>query len=321
MKLFTFRSWLSAFLIGAAGTCAMAQQPAPPKVVVTIKPVHSLVMQVMGETGVPGLIVNGAASPHSYSLKPSDAKLIADADVIIRVSEALEPFTAKSLKNVKKSTAVVSLIDAPGVALLKKRDDPNFEKHSHAKADRHGHGHDHGKAESDIDGHIWLDPANAIAIVDHVAERLGAKDPSRAAIYKANAAKAKEQLAALSRELEASLKPVAGQPYVVFHDAYQYLESRYGLTPVGAVTVNPEVPPSGKRLASLREKIQKLGASCIFSEPNFEAKVVKVLSEGTQTKTSQLDPEAAMLAPGMDLYPALMRSMAQSMRSCLLPAS
>lgn len=321
MKRSFARILLTALLVGTPGIVAVAQQSAPPKVVVTIKPVHSLVMQVMGETGVPGLIVNGAASPHSYSLKPSDAKMIADADVVIRVSEAVEPFTSKSLKNIKKSAAVVTLIDAPGMALLKKRDDPNFEKHAHAKADRHGHGHDHGRAESDIDGHVWLDPANAVVIVDYVAERLSEKDPARAAVYKANAAKAKEQLGALARELEASLKPVAGRPYVVFHDAYQYFEARFGLTPVGAVTVNPEVPPSGKRLSSLREKIQKLGASCIFSEPNFEAKVVRVLSEGTQTRASQLDPEAAMQAPGADLYPTLMRSMAQSMRSCLLPAS
>lgn len=312
---------LTALFAASAATVASAQQPAPPKVVVTIKPVHSLVLQVMGETGVPRLIVNGAASPHSYSLKPSDAKMIADADVVIRVSEAVEPFTAKSLKNTKKSAVVVSLIDAPGLALLKKRDDPNFESHEHAKADRHGHGHDHDKAEGDIDGHVWLDPANAVIIVDYVADRLGEKDPARAAVYRANAAKAKELLEALARELDAGLKAVAGRPYVVFHDAYQYFEARFGLTPVGAVTVNPEVPPSGKRLATLRDKIQKLGASCIFSEPNFEAKVVKVLSEGTQARTAQLDPEAATLTPGADLYGTLMRSMAQSMRGCLLPAS
>src|SRR5690606_34803273 len=116
------------------------------------------------------------------------------------------------------------------------------------------HGHGHAKSESDVDGHIWLDPANAIAIVDYVAERLGSRDPSRAAVYKANAAKAKEQLSALAKELDVSLKPVAGRPYVVFHDAYQYFEAKYGLTPAGSVTLNPEVPPSGKRLATLREK-------------------------------------------------------------------
>lgn len=239
---------------------------------------------------------------------------------MFRVSEAVEPFTAKALKNLKKG-AVVSLLDAPGMGLLKARNDPNFEKHAHAKADRHGHDHDHGKSESAIDGHVWLDPANATVMVDHIAERLAAKDPSRAATYKANAAQAKERIGDLGRELEASLKPVAGRPYVVFHDAYQYFEARFGLTPVGAVTINPEVPPSGKRLAALRDKIAKLGASCIFSEPNFEAKVVQVVAEGSKARSAQLDPEAATLQPGPDLYAMLLRNMAQSMRTCLLPAS
>ncbi len=317
MRSFMANVVLGALLFGSTG--ALAQTPAP-KVVVTIKPVHSLVSQVMGDTGTPSLIVSGAASPHSYALKPSDAKMLADADLVFRVSEAVEPFTAKALKNLKKG-AVVSLLDAPGMGLLKARNDPNFEEHAHAKADRHGHDHDHGKSESAIDGHVWLDPANAAVMVDHIAERLAAKDPSRAATYKANAAQAKQRIGDLALELEASLKPVAGRPYVVFHDAYQYFEARFGLTPVGAVTINPEVPPSGKRLATLRDKIAKLGASCIFSEPNFEAKVVQVVAEGSKARSAQLDPEAATLQPGPDLYAMLLRNMAQSMRTCLLPAS
>lgn len=318
------RAWiggvLAAVVLGGSALGAQAEAPAP-KVVATIKPVHALVLQVMGETASPTLIVSGAASPHSYALKPSDAKAIADADIVFRVSEALEPFTVKALKNLGKSTSVVSLLDAPGVALLKARNDPNFERHAHAKADRHGHDHDHAKAESGIDGHMWLDPANAVAMVDHIAERLAAKDPSRADVYKSNAAKAKEGIGELAKDLEASLKPVAGRPYVVFHDAYQYFEARFGLTPVGAVTINPEVPPSGKRLATLRDKIRLLGASCIFSEPNFEAKVVKAIAEGSNVRAAQLDPEAATLQPGPNLYATMMRNMAQSMRACLLPAS
>lgn len=313
---------LGVMLVAAVWSAhaAFGQTVAPvPKVVVTIKPVHSLVAQVMGDVASPGLIVSGAASPHSYSLKPSDAKMIADADVVFRVSAELEPFATKALKSLRKSTTVVSLVDAPGITLFKVRTDPNFEAQSHAKADRHGH--DHHDAEGGIDGHVWLDPANAVAMVNLIADQLAAKDPARAAAYKSNAARAKEQLAALSQELESSLRPVAGRPYVVFHDAYQYFEARFGLTPVGAVTINPEIPPSGKRLAALREKISKLGATCIFSEPNFEAKVVQAVSEGSNVRAAQLDPEAAMLQPGADLYPMLMRNMAQSMRTCLMPSS
>lgn len=319
MKRFLLAAMAAVAFAGVPNATAQTVAP-PPKVVVTIKPIHSLVAQVMGEAGMPSLIVNGAASPHSYSLKPSDAKMLAEADVVFRVSEGLEPFTSKALKNLKSSTVIVSLMDAPGITLLKARNDPNFETHSHAKAERGGHGHGHDD-ENSIDGHVWLDPVNATAMVDEIAARLAAKDPTRGASYKANAAAAKERLAALGTELDAAVKPVAGRPYVVFHDAYQYFESRFGMTPVGAVTINPEVPPSGKRLAALREKISSLGATCVFSEPNFEAKVVQAVAEGAKVRAAKLDPEAAMLQPGPELYATLMRNMAQSMRTCLLPSS
>ena len=311
-----------AALLVAGGASAEAQSTAP-KVVATIKPVHALVAQVMGETGAPALIVSGAASLHSYALKPSDARLLADADIVIRVSAGFEPFLAKTLKTLNKTTTIVSLLDAPGVTALTLRQDPNFEKHGHAKAEKKGHSHDHGDGSggTTVDGHIWLDPTNAAAMVDQIAVALIARDPARGDAYRANAAKAKVGIAALAQELDAGLKPLAGQPYIVLHDAYQYLERRYGLTPVGAITTSPEVPPSGKRLAALREKIRTLGAACIFSEPNFESKVVQSVAEGSRARTAQLDPEAITLAAGPDLYSALVRKMASSMRGCLLPSS
>lgn len=315
------RRWLSALtLTGAALAAGPAlAQTSSLKVVATIKPVHALVSQVMGDTGTPSLIVSGSASLHSYAMKPSDARAIADADLVVRVSEALEPFAAKALKSLSKKAAIVSLINAPGVATLKVRETPDFEQHAHASAGKHA-GHDHDD-KGQIDGHIWLDPDNAAAMVNQIAASLAEKDPARAGTYRANAAKAKDRIATLSRDLEAILKPIAGRPYIVLHDAYQYLEARYRLTPVGAITTSPEVPPSGKRLAALREKVRRLGAACIFSEPVVDAKVIRSVAEGSAARSAQLDPEAITLQPGPDLYDALMRKMAGSIRECLAPAS
>jgi zinc transport system substrate-binding protein len=290
-----------------------------PRVVVTIKPVHALVAQVMAGVATPDLIVDGGASPHTYALRPSDARKLQAAAVVFRVSETFETFTAKVLRTVPKSTEVVTLEDAPGMTLLPRRKDPDFETHKAHK----DHAHTHGKHTSgaERDGHSWLDPSNAIAMVDQIAATLSRKDPERAALYKANAETARQGLRALTSEIERDLKPAAGRPYIVFHDAYQYLEARFGLAPVGSVTTSPDSPPSGKRLAELRKKVASLGAQCVFAEPAFETRVVQSIVEGSAARVGTLDPEATLLTPGPGLYAEMMRKLAAGLRSCLTPSS
>jgi zinc transport system substrate-binding protein len=298
-------------------TSASAQ--TPPKVAVTIKPVHSLVAQVMGETGKPALIVDGATSPHTYGLRPSDAKVLNAANIVFRMSEALEPFTAKIAKSLPASVRVVSLDQGAGIKRLARRSGGTFEMHAAAGAkDAHGHGHGSSlTSASDADGHVWLDPRNAVTMIDEISGVLSSTDPARAQIYKINADKAKDAIHALDAEIERDLKPLADRPYVVFHDAYQYFEVRFGLSPVGSITTNPEVPPSGKRLADIRRKLGALSASCVFSEPGFSTRVVQAVTEGTSAKSGVLDPEGTTLPAGPDLYGALMRKLAAGFKSCL----
>jgi zinc transport system substrate-binding protein len=306
-------------LVAVLGSSAPARaQEAPLKVTVTMKPIHALVLQVMDGAGVPTLIVDGASSPHTYSLKPSDAKALNDADVVFRVSEAIEPFTAKAVRGLPKSVQVVTLETAPGVTRLPRRTSGNFE--TKGGGAHKGHDHDQGKAGS-VDGHIWLDPDNGKAIVAQIAKVLSDKRPASAETFKANAGKATARLDALSRELETSLKPAVGKPYVIFHDALQYFEARFGLTAVGAVTADPEVPPSGKRLVDLRKKVSTLGATCVFSEPTFETRVGQSIVEGTQARIGQLDPEGILVPKGPDAYDMVLRGLAKSLTSCLAAPS
>jgi zinc transport system substrate-binding protein len=315
---------LLAFGPGASGANAQtAPQDVPLKVAVTLKPIHALVVQVMAGVGTPTLVVDGTASPHTYALKPSDAKTLNTADIVFRLSDTVEPFTAKLAKSLPKSVQLVTLEQAPGIMTLPRRAGLTFEKHDHS-AKKHA-GHDHGagtKAPTAlVDGHVWLDPANAKAIVSAIAEALSAKRPAQAAMFKANAATARQRLDALDAEVAAELKAVAGKPYVVFHDAFQYLEVRYGLTPVGSITVDPETPPSGKRLTDLRKKIVALRAACVFAEPGFENKIVQTVIEGTAAKTAALDPEGVMVTAGTDAYDQTLRALAASLKGCLSPAS
>jgi zinc transport system substrate-binding protein len=288
------------------------------QVVATMKPVHALVAMVMGETGSPRLIVDGATSPHTYVLKPSDAKALGNAAVIFRMSERVETFTAKLTKSLPKTAEVVTLIDAPGLALLPVRTSASFEKDKHA-------GHDHADDDHDqkpgvapvMDGHAWLDPDNAKVMLDRIAAVLSTKDAGNAGAYAANAARAKAEIDTLSSEIAAALKPVAGKPYILFHDATQYFEARFGLSAVGVISTSPDIPPSGKRLAGLRKKIAALAAACVFSEPNFEAKVVASVVEGSVAKTGLIDPEGAMLPSGAGHYAASLRTLAAAHVACL----
>ena len=292
------------------------------KVVATIKPVHALVAQVMGATGTPDLLVGGAASPHTFIIKPSHMKTLSGADVVFRVSEAVEPFTIKVAKVLPKSVLIVTLQQAPGVVTLPQRHGGPFEpdEHdhdAHSAGGGHGAHHDHDHDEDGVDGHVWLDPANAKAMLDQIAVVLGSKTPVHAAAYLANAARAKTRIDALAADLTRELAAVRGQPYVVFHDGYQYFEKRFGLNAVGSITVNPEIPPSGKRLSDLRAKIVRLGAKCVFGEPNFEGKVIATVIEGTGARTGSLDPEGASVPAGPDLYETLMRKLAAGVTECL----
>jgi zinc transport system substrate-binding protein len=326
INLFSFLAVSRGRTAAAGIAVAVGLAPGPIRaedlnVVATIKPIHSLVAQVMGDVGTPRLLVGGAASPHTYSMKPSDARALNAARVVFRVSEEIEPFTRKIVASLPKSVAVVTLAGAPGLKLLDKRSDDTFEAHDHGHHDHghkdHGHGHhdhDHGPVR---DGHVWLDPQNAAAMVREIARALSEAAPQHGAVFQANAEKTVAGIDALTKDIEAKLAPVKGKSFVVFHDAYQYFEQRFGLAAAGAITVSPEVQPSAKRLSEIRGKIKKLGVTCVFAEPQFKSKLVATVIEGTGAKAGTLDPEGASVEPGVDAYAALMRNLSQGLTTCL----
>ena len=227
----------------AAGWTAITLAVAMPaqaemKVVVSSKPAHALVALVMANVAVPTVLVAGSTSPHTYSLRPSDARKVNDANVFFRIGEGLEPFTAKLVKSLPATVKVVSLIDAPKLTVLDRRETGAFESHDHGhSAESKASAKGAPEPEDERDPHIWLDPDNAIAMIDHIAAVLGNLEPANAAAFKANAEMAKSQITALKADLEAQLKLVAAKPFVVLHDAYQYLENRFGLTAVGSIAV------------------------------------------------------------------------------------
>jgi zinc transport system substrate-binding protein len=281
-------------------------------IVATSKPAHSLVSLVIGTSSALHVLIEGTASPHTYQLRPSDAKAVAGASVLVRISEGLEPFTARLAKAMSKDARLVTLADAPGLTRHDRRTAATFEH------DLDAHDHDHGEAHGDVvDPHLWLDPANAKIMLAYIADQLSAIEPSSAATYKANAEAASRHIDTLDNEVRSQLAPLANKPFVVFHDSLQYLERRYGLSGVGSLTVSPEVMPGAKRLSALREKIKQLGPVCLFAEPQFRPRILTALAEGTRARTGMLDPEGTQLPAGAGFYEALMRKLAADLKSCL----
>ena len=310
-------------------------------VVASIKPVHSLVAAVMEGVGEPELLVKGAASPHAYALRPSEARALEQAKVVFWVGEGLEAFLVGPLETLGGNARVVELVDADDLIELDFREGGPFEAHDHGDHEGHDHAHDdddeadhdggddhahegHGHEGHDhgaIDMHLWLDPSNAKAFVQEIEEALSAADPDNAATYEANADALNEKLDVLIAETDGALAPVRGRGFVVFHDAYQYFENRFDIQAAGSITVSPEAIPGAQRLTEIRAKVAELGATCIFAEPQFEPRLVSVVAEGTQARTGVLDPLGADLEDGPDLYFELIRNLTTSLTTCLAGAS
>ena len=319
------RAVKSALLASTFLFTSTAVATADVKVVASIKPVHSLVASVMQGVSEPSLLVKGAGSPHTYSLKPSQAKELQAADIVFWMSHDLEAFLENSIESIAKNAKVVSLMDSHGLMKLNFRKGGAFDAHDHGhddhgddKHDDHGHDKHDDHGHDEVDPHVWLDPQNAKSLVHEIEEHLAKIDPSNAAKYEANAKAVMKKLDALTKEIEADLKPIRERGYVVFHDAYQYFEKRFGVSAVGSITVSPEVLPGAERVSELRDKVKSLNASCVFSEPQFEPKLVKTITENTDASTGVLDPLGTNIKDGPELYFTLIRNMAKSLKDCLM---
>ncbi len=287
---------------------------AEPQIVASIKPVHALVVGVMQGVAAPLLLLPGSASPHDYNLRPSDARALATADALFWVGPDLETFLVKPLDNAKGKVRAVAFLDVPGMTVLPLREGGAWEAHAHGADHEHGHEHEQGGGR---DAHIWLDPRNAVVMVERIVAVLGEVDPAHRGDYQRNGAALVARLQALDQQLAAELAPVQQQPYIVFHDAYQYFERRYALNAVGSVVLNPEQRPGAKRVAAIQARIRDLKVRCVFSEPQFQPALVGTVIAGSGARTGVLDPLGATLPAGPDAYFQVLQGLGAALRGCL----
>ena len=307
---------------GLAGLLASGAALAEvPRVAADIAPVHSLVGRVMDGIGEPFLIVQPGTSPHAYALRPSQAGLVQEADAIFWIGPELEPWLEDALANLAPEAETVELLDAPGTTTLGFRTGATFapvehghEGHEHEEASRDPA--EHGSSHQGIDSHAWLDPENGKVWLDVIAATLGELDPENADAYAANAAAGQAEIDAASDEARDILEPVSDLRFVVFHDAYQYFESRFALYAAGAIALSDASDPSPARIEEIRNAVRDLEVTCILAEPQFNQGLVRTVAEGNDLKSGVIDPMGSKIAAGPDFYPQLIRSVAKKLAGC-----
>jgi len=288
-----------------------------PQVTTDIPVTHSLVTRVMAGIGTPDLIVNRGASPHDYSLRPSNAASLEAADLVFWISSELTPWLEGALKTLAADAKVIELMDTKASTVLPFRDGATFETHSHRhKHDEDGHDEDE-HATVNIDPHGWLDPDNGKTWLDVIATELSKIDPENTDIYFDNVSQGKTDIDAVISEIDATLATFRGTNFIVYHDAYQYFERRFDVLAAGSISMGDVSDPSPARIAEIRQTVEELDMTCVFSEPQFNPELIATVVDGTKARARVIDPLGTHLTLGADFYLNLLRNIAQTMASCL----
>ena len=310
-----------------------------PQVAVDIAPVHSLVARVMEGVAVPDLIIQPGASPHEYSLRPSEAAALQASDLVFWVGPGLTPWLADTIETLAQEASVTALSKLDGTVKLEFRESAVFEVHDHD--DHSGHDdhadhdadddHDEHDDHADHDGtvghdehdhgaydpHTWLSPKNAMTWLNAIAGQLSSVDPDNAGVYFANAAAGRAEIEVLMGDVTAILDPLRNGRFIVFHDAYQYFEQDFNFPASGALSISDASDPSPARIAEIRDRIAEQGIDCVLAEPQFNPGLIATVLDGTDAQTGILDPIGSDLEPGSALYPDMIRNLAKALASCI----
>ena len=316
---------MSRTLLSLCLTAAWLAGPAyadRPRVAVDIAPIHSLVAQVMEGIGMPDLIIQPGATPHEYSLRPSEAAALQSADLVFWIGPDLTPWLEEAIETLAPAADLTTLMDIDGTVQLEFREDAVFEAHDHSDHadeddhDDHDDHADHGD-HAGHDPHAWLSPKNAMTWLEVIAGRLSAVDPVNSDAYVANAASGRAVIEALMDEVDATLDPVRGRAFIVFHDAYQYFETDFDISASGAISISDASDPSPARIAEIRGQIAEQGVDCVLAEPQFNPGLVATVLRGSDAQMGIVDPLGADLELGAELYPQLIRNLSNALAECL----
>jgi zinc transport system substrate-binding protein len=304
---------LGCFVICFVLGLSVSAADAAVKIVATIRPVYSLLASLTQGVSQPTLLLKHQASPHHYTLRPSEKQLLKEADFIFWIGPELESFLPSILATIPSDHYAIRLDKTPGLQLLPMRTGKSWVVDT---ADEQGHLHHHHGVNSK-DPHIWLSPDNAAKMSSYMTDVLIQYDPAHRTQYENNLKALKDRLKTLDAAIKKQLKASSNVPFLVFHDGYQYFERAYGLKGVGAISINPELPMSSRRVKQVQDKIQHMGVCCLFSEPQWGTRLVDVLAKKYQINVGMLDPLGAETQKPSEDYFVNLSTLANTIQTCL----
>ena len=321
------------FAMIAALTAPFADAAEKPLIISTIKPVHAIVNAIAGDTTESLQMVPDYASPHHYSLKPSDLRRLGKATLVFRIDPKMEAQLNKSFTTIDQDKLVV-LSQSKGIKLLNaghshdesSHADESDEEHDaheghdeHEEEDKHEEHSDSNHDDEEKDYHLWLDPQNAMVMADTIRDALIKALPDNTTQYEANTKKLKDAIQLADTEITEQLTPVVDQPYLVMHDAWQYFTAHYKLKQLGSITQQEGLKASGKALSDARALIQNSDVNCIVTEPGVKIRTLRVLTEDLKVNTTEIDPLGRAIPLSDQTYPELLRYTATQLANCLKP--
>lgn len=298
----------SIFVVFAASILLISSAHAEVKVLTSIKPLQLIAAAVQDGVAIPEVLLPPGASPHNYALRPSDVRKVQSVDLVYWIGPSMEGFLPRVLNG--RTLPSVAVQDLPGLKLRHFAED----SHSHAEeADEHDHDHRPGS----LDAHLWLSPVNARVIATKMAADLSAADPANAARYQSNLKAFDERLDAMDLRLKARLAGIAGKPYFVFHEAFDYFEDAYGLKHAGVFSVAAEVQPGAQHVAAMRTRLQEIGKTCVFSEPPLRPRLAETLVAGLPVKLAELDALGGYTPATAQGYEQVLEKLGNDLAGCL----
>lgn len=262
--------------------CGPAPRPAPGKlqVVTTILPVHALTLAVAGHHAEVRSLLSSSAAAHDFQMTPKERRLIENAGLVILNGLGMESWLDRTLKDSTRRVPVVECTAGLESEQIHDGTEDEAPGHDHA-----GHSHHHGTANP----HLWLDPLLAARMVTNILAALQQADLTNAAAYASNATSCIVRLQQLDVEIRQTLAPLTNRTLVTYHRAFPYFARRYDLKVVGVLQETPEVAPSPRHLADLRQIVQTNRVKAIFTEPGHSDKLARQLGLDWQVRVAPLD--------------------------------
>ncbi|MCU1735494.1 MULTISPECIES: zinc ABC transporter substrate-binding protein [unclassified Pseudomonas] len=303
-----------ALFVAFVSTLVVLPAHAEVRVLTSIQPLQLIAAAVQDGVGKPEVLLPPGASPHHYALRPSDVRRVAEVDLLYWIGPDMEGFLPRVLNGRSKPTVAVQSL--PGMHLRHFGEDSQ----SHDEHEEHGDDadeHDHDHRPGSLDAHLWLSTVNARVIAGRMSADLSAADPANAARYQSNLKAFEQRLDALDQRLKERVAGVAGKPFFVFHEAFDYFESAYGLKHAGVFSVAAEVQPGAQHVAAMRKRLQEAGKTCVFSEPPLRPRLAETLTAGLPVKLAELDALGGTLPVTAQGYEQLLDNLGNGLAGCL----